>query len=265
MPHFFSFADSIATALNRAIFVNTGRGIQTFLKGESPMKLLVWLAKTAVSLVLVAGLSLFSAWFVVNMYVEEIMKHFSIPSIGKKIQFSDVLARLSEEWNIGIKKSASEAAKPQDSKAATAPAAGESGVSAPGGEGEGAGKPSGTEEKVPEDAVAVWGRLNASDSSGKSTGQSGSGTASGAGAEGLGGIVMSQDDFAKKKAAMSSEDKMKLFSLLVNKLPADRLQELSTLIEDGITQEELKQIDKMLQTYLSQEEYKQILDIIQKY
>jgi hypothetical protein len=230
------------------------------------MKLLVWLAKSAVGLVVVAGLSLFSAWFVVNMYVEEMMKQFSIPAIGKKIQFSDVLARLSEEWNIGNKKSASEAAKPQDSKAATAPAAGESGVTAPGGgEGEGAGKPSGTEEKVPEDAVAVWGRLNASDSSGKSSGQSGTGAASGTDMEGLGSLVMSQDDFAKKKAAMSSEDKMKLFSLLVNKLPSDKLQELSTLIEDGITQEELKQIDQMLKTYLSQDEYKQILDIIRKY
>lgn len=231
------------------------------------MKLLAWLAKSAVSLVLVAGLSLFSAWFVVNMYVEEIMKHFSIQNVGNKIQFSDVLARLGEEWNIGNKKSASGAAKEPGAQATTAPVSGESDGTAPsGGGGAGTGsKPSGTEEKVPEDAVAVWGRLNASDASGKGAGQSGSGGTAGIGAEGLGGIVMSQDDFAKKKAAMSSDDKMKLFSLLVNKLPADQLQQLSALIEDGITQEELKQLDKTLRTYLSKEEYKQILDIIQKY
>lgn len=216
------------------------------------MKLLAWLAKTAVSLALIAGLSLFSAWFVVNMYVEEIMKHFSIQNVGKKIQFTDVLARLGEEWNIGNKKSATAAQEP-DTKASAAPVNGESDSTAPSGGGAGTGKPAGTEEKVPEDAVAVWGRLNAS-----------GGSSTGAGAR-SGDMVISQEDFAKKKAAMSSDDKMKLFSLLVNKLPADKLQQLSALVENGITQEKLKQIDSTLQQYLSKEEYKQVLDIIQKY
>ncbi|MFC0210956.1 hypothetical protein ACFFK0_00600 [Paenibacillus chartarius] len=224
------------------------------------MKMLLWLARKLVGAAVISVLSLFSAWFVVNLYVEEMMKTYQIPQLGKKVQFTDVLARLGEQSNIvGLGTTASsgprEAAQ-EDLPAAARPES-EGGKDVSSGGGSTSGKPSETEEYVPEDAVAVSGRLSQSGDA------AGSGSANSSGV--LSSLVMSTEEFAKKKAAMSSEDKMKLFSLLVGKLPPDQLQSISTMIEDGITSEELKQLDETMQKHLTQEEYKQILDMVTKY
>ncbi|WP_052487632.1 hypothetical protein [Gordoniibacillus kamchatkensis] len=122
---------------------------------------------------------------------------------------------------------------------------------------------------MPEDAVAVSGRLSQGGDTRSGTGAAASGTTAGSDSgqtgKGLAGLVVSADDLAKKKAAMSSEDKMKLFSLLASKLPPEQLQRISALVEDGITADEMKQIDDILQKNLPKDDYKQILDIIQKY
>jgi hypothetical protein len=233
------------------------------------MKLLLWLARWVVRSAVIAGLSLFSAWFVVNMYVESMLHQFQLSNVGKKIQFSDVLARLGEDWHIIKGRPDSEAAEGRTAPVAAQPAApgGTTGSENRAGGGSGdapGGQPSATEEKVPEDAVAVSGRLSQSGASSSGT-ASGGGTGSGGAGQGLDGLVVSADDFAKKKAAMSNEDKMKLFSLLAGKLPPDQLQRLSVLVEDGITSDEMKQIDAILQKYFSKEDYNQIVDIIKKY
>lgn len=245
------------------------------------MKLLLWLARWTVRIAITAGLSLFSAWFVVNMYVESMLQQFQLSNVGKKIQFSDVLARLGEDWHIIKARPGIESAQGRSAPVTAQPAAPDGTTGAgtrPGGGigGEAPGsKPSQAEEKVPEDAVAVSGRLSQGGGArgGSARADSGlgadSGTNSGSGSvkagKGLEGLVVSSDDFAKKKAAMSSEDKMKLFSVLASKLPPEQLQRISALVEDGITADEMKQIDAILRKYLSKEDYKQILDIIQKY
>jgi hypothetical protein len=226
------------------------------------MKLLLWLARWIARTGVIAGLSLFSAWFVVNMYVESMLQQFHLSNVGKKIQFSDVIARLGEDWHIIKARPRSEAAAGEAAPAAAQPAApdGTAGTESrpSGGSGDApGGVPSATEEKAPDDAVAVSGRL--------SQNGIGGGTDSGGASQGFGGLVVSSDELAKKKAAMSSEDKMKLFSLLAGKLPPDQLQRLSVLVEDGITGDEMKQIDAILQKYLSKEDYSQIVDIIKKY
>jgi hypothetical protein len=291
------------------------------------MKLLVWLARKAASVAVIAGLSLYSSWFVVNLYVEQMMKHYQIEGLGTKIQFSDVVASLGEEWHIvsprrDAASTAGQTAQAEQGRAAPVTAkpagsgdaagnaggpngngggmsgssgsgeagsgtngfgtasastagsgassadtggssdgSGASGTAAPQGAGTpsgGAGQPPQTGERVPEDAVAVSGRLSQSQDQSGSSGASSARSAQDS-------LVMSTDDFAKKKAAMSSDDKMKLFSLLMNKLPPDQLQAMSAMVEDGITSDELKQLDTTLKKYLSKDEYQQILDIIQKY
>ena len=78
-------------------------------------------------------------------------------------------------------------------------------------------------------------------------------------------LVMSTEDFAKKKEALSSDDKMKIFSLVVAKLPQSDVQNLSVLLEDGITTDELQQVNDTLKKYLSEKELKQLTDILSKY
>ncbi len=76
---------------------------------------------------------------------------------------------------------------------------------------------------------------------------------------------MSTEDFAKKKEALSSDDKMKIFSLVVAKLPQTEVQTLSAILEDGITTQELDEVNATLKKYLSDKELSQLTAILNKY
>lgn len=101
------------------------------------------------------------------------------------------------------------------------------------------------------DAVPVWSQSGSKVNS----------DASGTGKK----LAVSSDSFQSMKDKISNEDKMKLFSLLVTKLPEQDVQTISQLVEDGITNDELNQIDAIIQKSLSKEEYKEVLAILQKY
>jgi hypothetical protein len=102
-----------------------------------------------------------------------------------------------------------------------------------------------TSDAAKADSITVWGQVNKT------------GTQK--------DIVMSKEEFAKKKDLLTSEDKMNIFSLVVSKLSQEEIQRLSTLLEKGITAEELKEVDLILQNKLKKEEYQQLLKILGKY
>ncbi|WP_052487633.1 hypothetical protein [Gordoniibacillus kamchatkensis] len=93
------------------------------------MKLLLWLARWGLRVAVTAGLSLFSAWFVVNMYVESMLQQFQLSNVGKKIQFSDVLARLGEDWHMIKPRPGKEAASGKTAPALAQPASPDSATS----------------------------------------------------------------------------------------------------------------------------------------
>ncbi|UQZ84521.1 hypothetical protein SK3146_03776 [Paenibacillus konkukensis] len=147
------------------------------------------------------------------------------------------------------------------------------GGAAPGG-GSGSNGGSSTTKKPPEDAVAVFGHQSGGDSS---TPEAGAGTGggispgavagagSGAGssaAEDSKRIVVSGEEFTKKKDQLSSADKNKIFNLLVSRVPQADMQTISGLMEDGITASELKEIEEILQKYLKPDEYAQLIAMI---
>ncbi|MCD1261827.1 hypothetical protein B5M42_023815 [Paenibacillus athensensis] len=240
------------------------------------MKLLGWLSKLILSTVLISLLSVVTAWAVVNMYVEELLRQFQIPAIGKKIQFMDFAARLSEELNIvkpraggqqaadggssstgstqdanagGASPDASSGAKNGSAAGSTSDSA--STASPDSGSGAAGALPSASPDAAAsagaeDDAVAVMGQVHDDEAQQRE-------------------LVMSTEAFAKKKEQLTSEDKMKIFSLVVAKLPQNEVQRLSALLEDGITAEELKEVDQTLHSYLTADEYKQLMEIIQKY
>ncbi|MFE5322321.1 hypothetical protein ACFQ88_26955 [Paenibacillus sp. NPDC056579] len=129
------------------------------------------------------------------------------------------------------------------------------------------GSGSSTGKKPPEDAVAVFGHQSGQESgSGISKDAvAGSGASSGAGssaAEESKRIVVSGEEFTKKKDQLSGDEKNKIFNMLVTRVPQAEMQTISRLMEDGITAAELKQIEQLLQTYLKPEEYSQLLTMI---
>lgn len=218
------------------------------------MRLLTWFSKIVVSTVLITTLSVFTTWYVVNLVVEDIFRQFQLPVLGKKVQFSDFVTRLSEDMNIvkrsdggglseKVDQSAATGLSPstaKDQEVSAAPEAyGNSGSQASSGASQ-------------EDAVAVWGSHIQEESGGQDASEQNK-------------VIISTEEFAKKKDSITDEDKMKIFSLLVSKLPQDDMQRISTLMEEGITSEELKEVDALLQTHLKKEEYQQLADILSKY
>jgi hypothetical protein len=223
-----------------------------------------WLSKIVIGTVLITSISLFTTWYVVNMYVEDIFRQFHIPALGKKVQFSEFAARLVGELNIvkprdGGEQAASAQKEPNNPStkpvASPSPSPNENKTSAIDSQnrdnhGSGttdANAKAGAKAGMQDDSVAVMGRTQSETDAQKKD------------------LVLSTEDFAKKKEALSSDDKMKVFSLVVSKLPQSEVQHLSTLLEDGITSSELKEVDQTLKKYLNEQEYKQLMDIISKY
>ncbi|WP_282938648.1 hypothetical protein [Paenibacillus sp. RC67] len=112
-----------------------------------------------------------------------------------------------------------------------------------------------TTKKPPEDAIAVFGQQSGQ----ASTDKSGSGIP---GVEDNKKIVVSSEEFTKKKEQLSNEEKNKIFNMLVTRVPQNEMQTISSLMEDGITAGELKQIESILQKYLKPDEYAQLLAMI---
>ncbi|MBP1963828.1 hypothetical protein [Paenibacillus aceris] len=218
------------------------------------MKVLTWLGKIVISTVLITSITMFTTWYVVNMYVEDIFRQYQIPALGKKIQFGEFASRLAGELNIVMRRDGGKQAAPEETPSAAKP------IPSPSPSGnvpssnpsdslhsdagaDGAAVSQGVKD---DDAVAVMGRVSDANEQKKE-------------------LVMSTEDFAKKKEALSSDDKMKIFSLVVAKLPQNEVQHLSVLLEDGITTDELKQVNDTLKKYLNETELKQLTDILNKY
>jgi hypothetical protein len=217
------------------------------------MKLFGWLSRLLISTVLISTLSVLTAWYVVNLYVEEVIRQYQLPGLSKKIQFSDIASRLSSELNINKSKDDHAASSAtlngldaiQESSASPSPTPSQTPK----------GNPANPAEATPDaakvDSIEVWGQVKQESDSSKTGIQK--------------DLVMSTEEFAKKKDLLTSEDKMNIFSLVVSKLSQEEVQRLSTLLEDGITAEELKEVDLILQNKLKKEEYQQLLKILGKY
>ncbi|TDF94380.1 hypothetical protein [Paenibacillus piri] len=158
------------------------------------------------------------------------------------------------------------------------------------------GKESSTQRKPPEDAVAVFGHGSGDKTApgaGSGTGSSaGSGTGTEAGSAAQSGksasgsgispggssvpgsgtgsgsetdekIVVSAEQFTKKKDQLSTENKNKIFNMLVTRVPQKEMQAITNMMEGGITASEMKEIEKLLKTYMKPDEYDQLLRMIQ--
>ncbi|MNI88538.1 hypothetical protein D3C73_1458500 [compost metagenome] len=74
-------------------------------------------------------------------------------------------------------------------------------------------------------------------------------------------VVVSGEEFAKKKDELTQEQKNKIFSV-ISKLPQEDIQYISKLMENGITASELKELEQILQKRLQPEEYADLLKLL---
>lgn len=257
------------------------------------MKGIEWLVKLVLSALITSAVCIASTFWAVSTYADMILTQYNLKSaVGAAPGWSQFVAHLSKQAAgfqlFGQGTGAPDQGSAANKSGASTDRAVAGAIDADGGTdplkpsetGATGGSTSGTDssttkgsgstgKKPPEDAVAVFGHQNGQ-SSGSGSGLSqdavaGSGSSSGlgsAGTEDSKRIVVSGEEFTKKKEQLSNEEKNKIFNMLVTRVPQTEMQTISRLMEDGITAAELKQIEQLLQTYLKPEEYTQLLGMI---
>lgn len=190
------------------------------------MKWIGWLLKTIVTGIIVAGLTAAATLYVLNAYVQEMLKPYEAILPTKPIVFSEFVAKM---WSGSNKVSGG--GNPQAGKERTPQPDTNKPVTQP----------------QQDDAVAVWSQTGNSDAREKEK------------------VVMSAEQFQAKREKLSEQDKTSVFTLLISKLPEEELQLISTKLEDGLTASELKEIEKIVEQYLQPQELAKLMEIVNKY
>jgi len=221
------------------------------------VKVLKWATKLIVQTCLIGIICSFATLTTIQWYVGELLKQFHLAEQVNAVKPSDLLGRWSQGI-AGIVLGKADSKKDQENENPAATQSGETNRQSEPAVHDDNNSSSGKDASASEhdDAVAVWNQT------------------SGAGADGLKTedafeqnkkVVISSEDVAKKKDAISNEDKMKLFALLANRLPQSEMQHISKIAEDGITASEIKELERIVSTYLKPEEYAQLMEILHKY
>jgi hypothetical protein len=250
-----------------------------------------WLVKTLAAGVIISFLSVWTTGYIVNSYVETLLKQYNIPLSSKPFALSGVWGEL---WGADPEVKPNESASSgtggrsgnasgdaqtggqQEAGDSTARASetdtpdGNDKNSTPNASGD---ADTGSKETPPV-AVDAFGDLpdgSLTDVGGGAGPQANSGAASGqsgssaAGEASKDGIAMSTEEMNAAKNKMSDADKQALFDVMMKKLPQDAWQKISAWIEDGLTNEEMTEVQQLIAQYLDRDEYDKMLEILKKY
>ncbi|MBY0202797.1 hypothetical protein [Paenibacillus cucumis (ex Kampfer et al. 2016)] len=226
------------------------------------MKLLMWFVKMVLIVLLVSSLTLLTTGLIVQSYAKSLLASFNIQWEGQPMGLMGMF-----QGALGDKQS-SEGEKSEDPS--TDQRAGTK------------------EEKAPENSISVMGNgtTNSGTSSNDETGgagasgDSGNGTVDGNGtaaerdtssgqeansnhAKGNDAIVVTPDDITGAKNKLPTEEKERIFTLLMNKLPQKEMQQISGAMEGGLTEQELREIEQVISKYLTSEEYDDLMQVLQ--
>jgi hypothetical protein len=235
------------------------------------IKLINWLTKIIIQTILIAGLTVYLTWVTVHTYVDKLLSKYHMDTAESKIQFSDFLSQISASLNIlkpsnlnnqavVVKPDLTQSpipteipsqqtlADPLTSEIPLSPTP--TPISTP------STTPMTTDGKstatatTPKDSVSVFKQTTGNESKQQGNQKD---------------LVMSAEQFTKKKDQLSEADKVKIFTMLATRLPQAEFQKISTYVEDGVTQQELSEIQSIVEKYVKPEEYKQLQDLLSHY
>lgn len=249
-----------------------------------------WLAKTVAAGLIISFLSIWTTGYIVNSYVESLLKQFNIPLDEKPFALSSVWGGL---WGADpMLKSDQETAARNNSSGPNTGSAGSDGGDA-GKETGTAGSESKSADETPLAVDAYSDRSSgALTDIGGGTGPKGNssaapktndgdggasseleGMSSGSGTDGDGGagealrdgVAITTDELSEVKEGMSQSDKEQLFNVMMKKLPQEVWQHISGLMEGGLTNAELTDVQQLIAQHLDKEEYDRMMEIMKKY
>lgn len=239
-------------------------------------RMTVWLAKLVAAGLILSFLSIWTTGYIVNSYVETLLKQFNIPLQMQPMALSGVWGKL---WGADSITADAELEQQPDSTANHAAAGGLS-------EPDSAAQSSSGPDDAAADASAspeTDGAAQASPSGeNAATGGNAGGQASPDPLTGIGGgsgsnanaappgddgteVAITSENMSEMKNQMSVEDKDRLFGLLMDKLPPEAWQSISAYVENGLTDSELTMVEQIMAQYLNDDEYKQMMEILKKY
>ena len=251
-------------------------------------KMFGWLGRTVAAGLIVSFLAIWTTGYIVNSYVETLLKQYNLPIETKPMALSGVWGTL---WGVDAAKEKRSMTADGQTGGASAPdrtagalpqveteglAADEDGADADAGNG----KAPGPQPDADTDVDGTEGDggesgANAPDGQAQAPGTddghegaeetgSGTGPATHGGAQ-HGEPVITPDELAAARDQMSEEDRNKLFAILVSKLPQEEWQTISTYVEDGLTESELTNVQQIVAKYLNREQYDELMEILSKY
>lgn len=188
------------------------------------MKLFGWLCKMIAIAIVTAAISAVTTLYVMNIYMQEMLKPVQAIWPTKPMSLSDLAAKWGSGLNITGLPGAPLAEKEKTSQPERA-------------------KPESSQQG---DAVAAWSQNGAGETRGKEK------------------VMISAEEFQKRREKLSEEDKATVFSILISQLPQEELQHISTKLEDGLTATELDEIEKTAAKYLQPEQFAKLMEIVNK-
>jgi hypothetical protein len=228
------------------------------------IKLLNWLTKIIIQTILIAGLTVYLTWITVHTYVDKLLSNYHLNTAESKIQFSDFLSQISASLKpsnlnkqaVEVKPDLTQSPIPTEEPSRQTLAEPIASEISPKPTSTPALTPTTSDGKstatatAPNDSVSVWKQTtsNGSKQQGKQK-----------------DLVMSAEQFTKKKDQLTEADKVKIFTMLATRLPQAEFQKISTYVEDGVTQQELTDIQSIVEKYVKPEEYKELQDLLSHY
>lgn len=223
------------------------------------MKLFKWLAKLAFVVLLVSGLTVITTWYIVQAMIDNVLKQIPADSAVARIDWRDVAAQFLSglDTSDGARSAGGQASREPGAGGETgSPAAGDgmnetgtglADVSETDGDGDGAERGGGVSPRGEEDAVPVWGGRNSLQQGADAKREE---------------IVFSVEEWERLQNELDENEKMRILTLIMQKIPTDALQQWSQIMENGVTQRELDELEKIANEYLTPEEVDELTELL---
>lgn len=264
------------------------------------MKWISWMVRKTLSIVMIVALTLLTTGYVVNAYVQSLLGMFNIKLEGTSVLGLNIGQGLfgskqpsAGEGGVGTNGTSNSTSnntsngtlngtvggtqgerKPTDSSREGLPngsAASSSTSNSPahGQESEGGTRGSVTgnptseeEESTPEGALPVMGTADDEDTPTTASPESATPPVVEERSLEEEELVMTPGDLVDRKDELNTQQKQEILSMLMNKLPAEDMQMISTAMEGGLTEKELQDIQQVIAKRLTNEEYTKLMDML---
>ncbi|GMK43813.1 hypothetical protein PghCCS26_09400 [Paenibacillus glycanilyticus] len=222
------------------------------------VKAAVWIAKIVAAGLIVSFLSIWTTGYIVNSYVQTLLKQYNLPLEVQPMALSGVWGKLwGAEEPVQTEDTEKTGTEGADGDKVAVDAFADQPSTAPL-----------TDIGIGGGSKAESGTAGQSEEAGTSTGQTeGSSQTDDDEAPSIDGTetAITTEDMNNMKGQMSEADKDQLFGLLMSKLPQEAMQTISGYMENGLTDEELTQIQQLMAQYLDRDQYEQMMAILKKY